>query len=168
MKHLSIDSHHRSIVSTRPLLEVITRARRWVPAKPPADAMGMWVLITETRDFEGSLRRFEAEPLFPGPVEQARVDDMELPSLTKVTGKIGHHPDTGDQVVIYQVVETKPSWQRHGVATEMLLRLQDRHNIYGRPALEAADSPGGRALARRLEWDTINPSLAPPHLDTQG
>lgn len=167
MKPLRTDSHHRSITTTGPLPKVITRARRWVPATPPVDPMGMWVLITETRDFEGKVRRFEAEPLFPGPVEQAHLNDMELRWTTKVTGKIGHHPATGDQVVIYQVIETKPSWQRHGVATELLLRLQDRLNIYGRPVLEAADSPGGKALARSLEWETINPTLTPPHLDVE-
>lgn len=159
MKHFALDHHTRTITITRPLPTLVNRARRLLPAKPPADAMDLWVLITMIYSPTGDkVRRFEAEPLFPGPVEETEVEGMTLPSITKISGKINHHTSPKEPAVIYQTVETKPSWQRNNIATEMLHRLHDRLGIYGTPALEAADSPAGKALAHRMAetgWTTI-------------
>lgn len=157
MPRTTID-HHTRTITTQPLPQTIHRARRRIPASPPIAPMDMWVLITETHRYDGSLDRFRAEPLFPGPVERTETAGLPQLSSTHAAGRLGHHPQTSEPAVIYQGVETKPSWQRHGVATELLLRLQGRFGIYGSPILEAP-TPEGRLLARSMAdsgWTTTD------------
>lgn len=151
--------HHTRTITTRPLPQPLYRARRRFRASPPVAPMDMWVLITEAYRYDGSLDRFRAEPLFPGPAERTEVAGMPQVSCTHVAGRLGRHPETSAPAIIYQAVETKPSWQRHGVATELLLRLQDRFGIYGPPILEAPTEPDGQILARSLAdsgWTTTS------------
>lgn len=151
--------HHTRTITTRPLPQTLDRARRCFRASPPAVPMDMWVLITETYHDDGSLNWFRAEPLFPGPAESSEVAGVSVPIYTYVAGELGRRPKASGPAVIYRRVETKPSWQRHGVATELLLRLQDRFGVYGPPVLEAPTEPDGQILARSLAssgWTTTS------------
>lgn len=159
MRRFTVDHRDRTIITAWHLPAAINRARRLLPAQPPVDPKKMWMLITETRDEDNEkVLRFAAEPLLPGRAEETMVKGIRMDNTTVITGIIDYHAPPGAPAVLYQTVHTKPSWQRRGIATEMLLRLQARLDTYGRPALEAVRTPAGEALAQHLAqhgWDTI-------------
>lgn len=164
MNPMKIHRRSRIIEATRQPPRILELLRRLRPKTPPDDPAAIWLLLIRpaSRRSPHGGPHFTVEPLWLGPreAEPGRFGDPDSRTSIGVLS-MPTFPE-----IIYQTLHVKLSWQRRGIITATLLRLQDHLRDEGAPFIEGSFTHAGWGIATHMRdrhgWGILGSPPATP------